>query len=62
MDVKEIREKKLVMEKRIADLLNEFEKDTGCPVSDIELIRRGVYTVGGDEKDFYYAIDSEVKI
>ncbi len=62
MEVKEIREKKSVMEKHIADLLEGFERETGCPVSDIELIRRGVYTTGGDEKDFYYAIDSEVKI
>ena len=62
MEVKEIREKKLVMEKRIADLLDVFERETGCAVSGIEILRRALYTTGGDEKDHYYVIESEVKI
>lgn len=49
MEVKELREQKMLLEEKIATLINDFEMDAEIIVSNLELDRDDFYTE--DEPD-----------
>lgn len=62
MDVSEIRDKKFLLEKNIAEQLHQFEDETGLTVSSIEFVRREYTNVTGMEVSVCYAVESKVEI
>lgn len=60
--VEEAREKKEELCKNIAELLNEYEGETGLSLSDLGIVRRAEYDGLGKETAFKYIVEAEVKI
>ena len=50
------------LEKKVAELLKEYEKNTSLSVSGITFVRQPSYDALGDETDFVYAVEVESKI
>lgn len=62
MDVSEIRDKKFLLEKNIAEQLHQFEDETGLTVSSIEFVRRECTNEFGMVLSVCYAVESKVEI
>lgn len=62
MDVSEIRDKKLLLEKNIAEKLHQFEDETGLTVSSIEFVRRECTNEFGMVVSVCYAVELKVEI
>lgn len=62
MDVGDVKVKKEELGARIAELLNEFEDDTGVEVSDVGFVRMVIYDELGCEVDKKYVVDVNVEL
>jgi len=59
MDVEDIKERKKELSGKIAELLNEFEDETGVEVFNVDFVRRVSYDKLGNEVDKVYVVEAK---
>lgn len=62
MEITIARTYKNELQKKIAELVKEFEKTSGLEVNQILIVRQGQFDSLGNEVDFNYAIEAKVKL
>lgn len=63
MELSEVKEKKADLERKIAQAMQEFERETGLKLTDIGFVRRSVYLEGTCiEEDFRYAVETRIEL
>lgn len=62
MDIIIARTYKNEMQKKIAELLKEFEKTTKMGAVRINLVRQSITDSLGNEVDFNYAVETEIHL
>lgn len=63
MDLSEVIEKKVDLERKVAKAMHEFESETGLKLTDIGFIRRAVYREDTCvEEDFSYAVETRIEL
>ena len=50
------------LQKKIAELLKDFENKTELEVSDIDFVRQSEYDAIGNENDYSYAVEAKVVV
>lgn len=62
MEITIARTYKNELQKKIAELVKEFEKTSGLEVNQILTVRQGQFDSLGNEVDFNYAIEAKVNL
>lgn len=62
MEITIARTYKNELQKKIAELVKEFEKTSGLEVNQILVVRQGQFDSLGNEVDFNYAVEAKVNL
>ncbi len=63
MELSEVKEKKADLERKVAQAMQEFERETGLKLTDIGFVRRSVYREDTCiEEDFRYAVETRIEL
>lgn len=62
MEITIARTYKNELQKKIAELIKEFEKTSGLEINQILIVRQGQFDSLGNEVDFNYAIEAKVNL
>lgn len=62
MEVNIARTYKRELERKIAELIKEYEKNTTISVSNVTIVRQSTFDNLGCESEFKYAVEVESKI
>ena len=57
MEISIAKAYKRELQKKIAELIKEYEKNTSLSVVEVGLVRQGTYDGLGNETDFSYAVE-----
>lgn len=62
MEIDIIKEMKNELQQKVADLLKEFEINSKLSVMRIDFVRQGLYDNLGNEVDYHYVVEAEVRL
>lgn len=62
MEITIARTYKNELQKKVAELIKEFEKTSGLEVNQILVVRQGQFDSLGNEVDFNYAVEAKVNL
>lgn len=62
MDITIAKSYKRELQKKISEIIKEYEKITKLSVSNIEIVRQSSYDQLGNETDFNYAVEVTSKL